>query len=182
MNCRDFDFDPLLQVANHQHWLLTPIYEKFWSVMISSASMWKHFKFTNRLIDTTILPFPQWYLYSSGDTMIYAKDIKDHMKRIEKKTKLKVQEWDFEKSEHVAHFRAFPVVYSKRVDSVLSRVEDQWRALMQALAQETPDLSTLPTSLKRKAKPKRSKSGQRRFKHDTSQKSKDSSAPPTPTL
>lgn len=108
------------------------MYEAFFRQFIRAKSA--ELTTTNNLISNTIVPFPQWYLYSSGDTMLYKTDIDKHIKRIERKTKLLVTTHDFVTSNHVAHFRTHPIEYSKRVDSILYRVEAQWAILMDALA------------------------------------------------
>ena len=91
----------------------------------------------NKLMNTTILPYPQMYFFSSGDTMIYASEIKKHMAQIQHRTNLPSSSLDFVTSNHVAHFRAHPTTYSKKVDSVLAKVEKNWTMLLEMLAHHT---------------------------------------------
>ena len=65
--------------------------------------------------------------------MIYAKEIKSHISRIQRKARLPIQSVDFVTSDHVAHYRTHPAAYSKRIDAVLSRVEMGWITLMKEL-------------------------------------------------
>lgn len=67
--------------------------------------------------------------------MLYALDIRKHIKRMEKKTNLPTPAVDFVTSNHVSHLRTHPVEYSKRIDAVLDRVETNWKDLIDVLAQ-----------------------------------------------
>jgi hypothetical protein len=143
------------QVANHKHWFLTPVFEKFWSLYINSPLNKQAFETTNKMMDNSILPFPQFFMFSEGDTMIHSSEIKKHIERIQRKSGLPIQSVDFGTSDHVAHYRMHPAAYSKRIDAVLTRVEKGWTALMNGLALHghTPRLKRSKPRTKRVKQP-----------------------------
>lgn len=153
------------QIDGHKHPIITPIMEFFWSLFLRLNGNPEAFASVNKLMNRTILPYPQTYLFSSGDSMIYASEIKKHMARIQRRTNLPSSSLDFVTSNHVAHYRVHPTAYSKKIDSVLENVEKNWTVLLETLAHHSnPGLPLRPkgkvrsrsrTSLNRSAKLKK---------------------------
>lgn len=136
-------------LTSHKHWILSPLMELFFKGFLGLPGNPDKFKELNRLITNTVVPYPQWYLFSSGDTMIYASEIKKHIRQMEKRTHLPSYSLDFVTSNHVAHLRTHPTAYSKRIDSVLSKVEHNWTTLLQAMADHSLETKTAPRRIKR---------------------------------
>ncbi|XP_048395797.2 transmembrane protein 53 isoform X1 [Stegostoma tigrinum] len=57
--------------------------------------------------------WPQLFLYSKADKIIYYKDV-ESMIKIRKMQNIQVQSMDFKTSQHVNHFREFPDEYSNK--------------------------------------------------------------------
>ncbi|XP_053325931.1 transmembrane protein 53 [Spea bombifrons] len=55
--------------------------------------------------------WPQLYLYSRADAMISCLDV-ENMIALRRKKRLPTESFDFEKSEHVSHYRRYPQKYS----------------------------------------------------------------------
>lgn len=104
--------------------------KKFWMYYLDQPENAKEIALVNKMIDNTVLPLPQWYFFSSSDTMIYASEIRRHMLLMEEKTGIHPNYVDFMTSNHVSHYREQPFEYSKRVDSVLDHVEHNWKLLL----------------------------------------------------
>jgi hypothetical protein len=145
------------KIQNHRHWLWTPLMETFWKVYLRIPGNTEEFNTLNRIMNHTNLPYPQWYMYSSGDTMLYASEVRKHIKRVEKRTHLPTQSIDFVTSNHVSHLREHPVEYSKRIDAVLDRVETNWTALLEALEAHSANKLYLPPKSVRKILAKKTK-------------------------
>ena len=88
--------------------------------------------------------------------MIYAADIKKHMQQMEKKTRLPSKALDFVTSNHVAHYRTHPTVYSKRIDEVLATVEDNWTVILQLIDKDS-QAPLLPTKKRKRTKARKIK-------------------------
>lgn len=146
----------LPNISEHKHWFWTPVFEGFFKLFLNLPGNVEKFAELNRLISNTILPYPQWYLFSSADSMIYAADIKKHIRRMEKKTKLPSYSLDFVTSNHVAHYRTHPTAYSKRIDQILTTVEHNWSTLMSALGEYSGEASA-PIKRAKRAKSKATK-------------------------
>lgn len=139
----------LPKLTAHKHWFWTPVFEGFFKLFLNLPGNPEKYAELNRLITNTVLPYPQWYLFSSGDTMIYANDIKKHIRQMEKKTRLPSYSLDFETSNHVAHLRTHPTAYSKRIDSILTKVEHNWTTLLEAIGDHSHETTSAPKRTKR---------------------------------
>lgn len=156
----------LPSITSHTHWFWTPVFEGFFRFWLSLPHNQAKFAEVNKFINTTILPCPQTYLYSSADTMIFANDIKRHIKKMEKKTGLPNQSLDFVTSNHVAHLRTHPTAYSKRIDAILERTETNWTGLLQVLADASfapPNSSSYPGKRARRSISRKVKSSKRKL-------------------
>jgi len=111
--------DPAVGKPNAMEPVVVAILQKFFSVFFNHPRVKRRFNHTIELLSRSQPPYPQLYLYSSGDRVLPVQIVKDFVEE-QRRCGRQVDSHDFVWSPHVGHLRCQPDLYTNHLTRFLN--------------------------------------------------------------